>query len=117
MPEAIEVDRALVEAIPFCLRGEYALGVGKSAHISIDRLNRIAVLILMRNGANRALAQEAVLKRLRPREAHERSGNVPSPHMHEPGFDPLPRRGDLEWTQKDRIAMAAASTPRRTHRV
>jgi len=117
MPEAIEVDRAIREAVTFSLQPQYSLHDADGVYISVERIFRTAVLVLQSNGADPDLAQEAVRKRLHPRDAHDRVGNVPSHAMHLPGFRPLPRKGDLEWTEADLRAMAAASRPRRDHGV
>lgn len=117
MPETIAVDRAISEAVVFCQRTSYALHDGSSLFVSIKRIVGVAVLILMKNGADRRMAQRAVVQRLNPRPAHHRPGNVPSFHMHDDGFIPAPRRKDLEWSENDLNAMKAASEPLQHHSV
>jgi hypothetical protein len=112
MPEAHVVDRALSEAMSFCLQPVYAGHDGNSVQLSLDRIYRVAVLVLMRLGADRDLAQQAIRQRLSPRASHSRPTTVPNFSMHEPGWRPPPcRKGDIEWTERDLAAMKAASRP------
>lgn len=111
MPETIAIDRAISEAVVFCQRKNYALHDGSSYFVSIKRIVAVAVLILMKNGADRRMAQIAVVQRLNPRASHGRPGHVPSYHMHEDDFLPARRRKDLEWSENDLRAMKAASDP------
>ncbi|GLQ53611.1 hypothetical protein GCM10010862_08700 [Devosia nitrariae] len=112
MPEAAHVDRAITEAMSFCLQPVYAQHDGTGVFVSLERTFRTAVLILMRNGADRELAQQAVRNRLAPRPHHSELHHVPSLVMHVDGFEPLARRGDIPWSEVDKRAMAAASRPR-----
>ncbi len=111
MPETIRIDRAISEAVVFCQRPRFALHDGSSVFLSLERIYNVAVLILVRDGADRAMAQKAVRQRLNPRASHRRPGHVPSYNMHEDGFLPARRRKDLEWSENDFRAMKAASEP------
>jgi hypothetical protein len=109
-PEARNVDAAISEAVSFCTRPEFAMHDGKGVCISLPRIFRVAVLILMRDGADRSMAQEAVRERLHPPARFE-TGAIPSIQMCEDGYTPPPRRKDLTWDQKDLVVMKAAATP------
>lgn len=109
-PEARQVDAAISEATSFCMRPEYAMHDGESLCISVTRLFRVAVLILMRAGADRDMSQEAVRERLHPSPRFQK-GSVPSIQMREEGYTPPPRRKDLQWDEIDLRAMKAAAMP------
>nr|WP_295884190.1 hypothetical protein [uncultured Devosia sp.] len=112
MPEAHVVDRAISEALVFCMRPRYALrDLDDSVYVSMTRVFRIATLILVKNGADRDLAQAAIKSRLQPRRAHSGASNVPSVRMNDSGFTPAPRRRGLEWGQRDRDDMGRAAAP------
>ena len=111
-PETRQVDGALAEAISFSLQPDYSISDGSEIHVSIERIFRVAVLALMRDGAARDLAQHAIRDRLAPRDAHWRPGNVPSLVGHRDDYLPYERRGGREWEEIDRAAMKAAATPR-----
>ncbi|QYO75626.1 hypothetical protein [Devosia salina] len=109
-PEARKVDAAISEATSFCLRPEYAMHDGEGVYISVTRLFRVAVLVLMRDGADREMSQAAVRERLHPPARFE-TGAVPSIQMRDEGYSPPPRRKDLTWDEKDIAVMKAAATP------
>ena len=110
MPEARHVDRALSEAMVFCMRPRYALRDGDdSVYVSMNRVFRVAMLILVKGGADRDLAQSALASRLRPRKAHASPHNVPSVHMAEEGFVPAPRRKGMDWHERDLETMRMAA--------
>lgn len=89
---------------------EYAMHDGDGVCINMTRLFRAAVLILMRDGADREMAQEAVRERLHPSPRFE-MGALPSVQMRDEGYTPPPRRKDLVWDEKDLVVMKAAATP------
>ena len=109
-PEARKVDAAVVEAVSFCTRPEFAMHDGQGVCISLPRIFRVAVLILLRDGADREMAQQAVRERLQPSPRFE-MGAVPSVQMRDEGYTPPPRRKDLNWDEKDLVVMKAAATP------
>lgn len=112
MPEAHAVDRALSEAMAFCLKPRFSFKDGEgSVYISMNRVFRVATLLLVRNGADRVLAQRALTGRLQPRKAHRGAHNVPSLAMADANFVPSPRRRDLEWEEHDQESMRIAAAP------
>ena len=112
MPEAHVVDRALSEAMVFCLKPRFSFKDGNgSVYLSMNRVHRVATLILMRDGADHLLAQQAVTSRLKPRKAHRGAHNVPSLSMVDANFSPAARRRDLDWEEHDLQSMRIAATP------
>lgn len=109
-PEARQVDAAISEAVSFCTRPEFAMHDGQGVCVSLPRIFRVAVLILMRAGADREMSQEAVRERLHPSPRFQ-TGAVPSIQMADDGYTPPPRRKDLTWDEIDLRAMKAAATP------
>lgn len=109
-PEARQVDAAIVAATSFCMRPEFASHDGLGTCVSIPRIYRVAILILMRNGSDREMAQAAIRERLTPSPRFD-MGSIPSAQMAMDGFTPPPRRKDLEWDEIDLRAMKAAATP------
>lgn len=109
-PEARKVDAAISEAVSFCTRPEFGLHDGEGVCISLPRIFRVAVLVLMRDGADREMSQAAVRERLHPPARFE-TGAVPSIQMRDEGYTPPPRRKDLTWDEKDIAVMKAAATP------
>lgn len=109
-PESRQVDAAISEALSFCTRPEFRLrdDFGET-WLSLDRIFRVAILVLMRDGADRDLSQDAVRERLHPPSRHQ-AGAVPSIQMREEGYTPPPRRKDADWDEIDLRAMKAAAT-------
>ena len=112
VPEAAAVDRAVTEAVAFCMSKALTFrDADGSTYISMNRIFRVAMLILMRGGTDSAVAMDAIKRRLVSRPAHDSAFGFPSLMMHEPGYRPPPRRGDHDWSEHDRKMMADASRP------
>lgn len=109
-PEARQVDASIVEATSFCTRPEFAMHDLEGVCISLPRIFRVAILILMRDGADREMSTNAVRDRLMPAARFE-TGAVPSIQMASAGYRPPPRRKDLEWDGIDLRVMKTAATP------
>lgn len=111
-PEARQVDAAISEAMSFCLRPEFVLTEnGKKTWLSLDRIFRVTVLILMKDGADRTMAKDAVFERLKVPDRHDQHRSIPSSKMSDDDFKPPLRRKDLEWDEIDIRAMKAAARP------
>jgi hypothetical protein len=109
-PTTRTVDKALVEATAFLVR----LCSAPPVTVDLAELHRVAVLVLVREGNDRALSRRAVSDRLRPRRQHDSASHVPS--LHPCAVDRIvaqPRRGE-PWRASELEALRDIA--RRTRR-
>ncbi|HEY8578196.1 MAG TPA: hypothetical protein VIL88_17860 [Devosia sp.] len=73
-PDAKSVDAALSEAVSFLS----SVAVPDNLTLSIAEVHRTAVIILVRDGARRSYARQAVSARMKPRTMHDDTTTLPS---------------------------------------
>lgn len=95
VPEARDVDRAISEAVSFNLqRVVLSTLSGEGPSVQVSDIFRVAVIALVRDGADREEAKRAVRARLEPRSEHEHPGYAPSLTPTRSGIVMKPKRAD-----------------------
>lgn len=95
VPEARDVDRAISEAVSFSLQRVVLSTLdGEAPSLAVADIFRVAVICLVRDGADREEAKRAVRSRLEPRTEHAHPGYAPSIAPTRSGVVMKPRRGD-----------------------